>query len=321
MLRTLTGTGIFYQSDSLLKMKMSDVAMSPCTCQSARILVVEQIWDHLIRAALREDLEAGDLTSELLFPSDARAMASVYAREEGILSGLDLAQRVFELLDETVEFQPLKADGDWIDSDEAVARITARVRKLLAGERLALNLLMRLSGIATATYRLQSRLREKGLSARITDTRKTTPLWRFAEKKAVRHGGGVNHRMNLGDSILIKDNHISLFGSAAEAVRRIRAQARHMDRIEVEVESIGQIEPLLNAGADIILLDNFTPEQVREAVRLIGDRAVIEVSGGVTPENIDDYAIEGVDVISLGWLTHSAPAINFSMEILPEVRG
>lgn len=282
---------------------------------------MERIWDDLIRAALAEDLAGGDLSSELLFPAQQRTTATIYARAPGILSGLDLAHRVFELLDETVEFKALKSDGDWIEADEVIARITARARKLLAGERLALNFLMRLSGIATATYQLQSRLREKGLSTRITDTRKTTPLWRFAEKKAVRHGGGVNHRMSLGDSILIKDNHIRLFGNAAEAVRRIRAQARHIDRIEVEVDAIEQIEPVLGAGVDIVMLDNFTPQQVREAVRIIDGRAVVEVSGGVTPDNIEEHAIDGVDVISLGWLTHSAPALNLSMEIGEEVHS
>jgi len=282
---------------------------------------VERIWDHLIRAALQEDLANGDFTSELLFAPAERADGIIRVREAGILSGLDLARRVFELLDETVAFDACKADGDWLDVDEVVAAVNARARKLLGGERVALNFLMWLSGIATATYRLQNRLREKGLAIRISDTRKTTPLWRFAEKKAVRHGGGTNHRMDLGDGVLIKDNHIRLFGDPAEAVRRIRSQSRHIDRIEVEVDAIEQIEPVLKAGADIVLLDNFTPQQVREAVKLIGDRAVIEVSGGVTPNNIDDYAIQGVDVISLGWLTHSAPALNFSMEIEPEGEG
>ncbi len=282
---------------------------------------MEKIWDDLIRMALKEDVGEGDLTSELLIPHNHRSRAAMSAKAPGIVSGLALAVRVFELLDESVEIILHKDDGDYVEAGDSVAEFIGHTRKLLAGERLALNFVMWLSGIATATYELQEKLRQAGVKTRVTDTRKTVPLWRFAQKKAVRHGGGVNHRMSLSDAILIKDNHLSFFPEDPEAVRRVKAQKRMVDLIEVEIARPAQVEPMIEAGADILLLDNMTPEQVRECVKLANGRVRIEVSGGVKPENIVDYAIEGVDVISLGYLTHSAPALDFSMNITGEVAG
>jgi len=281
---------------------------------------MERIWDDLIRTALKEDVGYGDITSELLFSHSHRSTAHIIAKAEGILSGLALARRTFELLDESVEVTELAEDGDYVEFGDCVMSLHGRTRKLLAGERLALNFLMWLSGVATATYRLQARLREAGVKTQISETRKTTPAWRFAEKKAVRHGCGLNHRFCLSDNILIKDNHLHFFAEPAEAVRRIKAQMRLIDRVEVEVTQVAQIEPMLAAGAEILLFDNMTPEQVREGVKLVNGRARIEVSGGVTPDSVLDYAIEGVDVISLGYLTHSAPALDFSMEFCGEVQ-
>ena len=255
---------------------------------------MEKIWDDLIRMALKEDAGDGDLTSELLIPHDHRSSAAMRAKAPGIVSGLSLAVRVFELLDESVDIVLHKDDGDYVKPGDCVAEFSGHTRKMLAGESF--------SGIETQRYT------------------KTIPLWRFAQKKAVRHGGGVNHRMSLSDAILIKDNHLSFFPETAEAVRRAKAQKRMVDLIEVEITEPAQVEPMIDAGADILLLDNMTPEQVRECVKLAGGRARIEVSGGVKPENIMDYAIEGVDVISLGYLTHSAPALDFSMKITGEVK-
>jgi len=280
-----------------------------------------EIWDDLIRLAIREDYDGCDLTTEALFPPNHKSIGEIVAKQKGILSGIDLAKRTFKIVDENLVTESLKTDGENVNPEERVMRVTGFTRSILAGERVALNFLMRMSGIASATNMLQERLRSKGLSTRVADTRKTTPLWRFAEKKAVRDGGGINHRMGLTDAILIKDNHVRLAGSAEEAVKRALAKARHIDIIEVEVTSLSQIEGLLKLGVNAILLDNFRPDEVKEAVRIIAGRAKVEVSGGVTPENFDDYAIAGVDVISLGWLTHSAPALNFSLEIISEVKS
>mgnify|MGYP001117280726 CR=1 FL=1 len=282
---------------------------------------MEKLWDELIRLAIREDYDGYDPTSEAIFSPGHKSIGEIVARQTGILSGTELAERTFKIIDESLVTEILRADGEAVNSGDSILRVTGATRSVLAGERIALNFLMRMSGIATATNKLQEKLKSKGLSTRVADTRKTTPLWRFAEKKAVRDGGGINHRMGLFDSILIKDNHIKLVGSAVEAVKRALANARHIDTIEVEVTNLSEIEELLKLGVDAILLDNFRPDEVKEAVRIIAGRAKVEVSGGVTPENFDDYAISGVDVISLGWLTHSAPALNFSLEIISEVKG
>jgi nicotinate-nucleotide pyrophosphorylase (carboxylating) len=280
---------------------------------------MDYVNDDLIRLALREDLGMGDITSELLFSYDHRSAAAIIAKSPGIISGLALARRVFEMIDDTVEICPHMQDGDFAEKGAIVMEVAGRTRKLLAGERTAINFLMHLSGVATATYELQQKLRDVGCSVRITDTRKTTPIWRFAEKRAVRDGGGLNHRFSLSDGVLIKDNHLLFYKDPAEAVRCAKAQCRRVDMVEVEVTELAQVAPCLEAGADIVMLDNMTPDEIREAVKLIAGRARIEVSGGVNPDNILDYAIEGVDIISLGYITHSAPSLDFSMEMMREV--
>lgn len=277
------------------------------------------IWDDLIINAIKEDLAAGDVTTEAIFPPEHRSCAEIIAKEGGILSGVELAARVFELIDDRVHIEILKKDAEPLKAGDAVMRIKGKTRTILAGERLALNFLMRMSGIATATALLHTKLRDKGVTARISDTRKTTPLWRFAEKQAVRDGGGVNHRMNLSDAILVKDNHIKLAGSIEEAVKKALANARHFELVEVEVTNLSQIPKVIELGVGAILLDNFSPDEVREAVKMIGKKAKVEVSGGITPQNIESYAIEGVDIISVGWLTHSSPALNFALEVISEV--
>ncbi len=277
-----------------------------------------QIWDDLILLALREDIECGDITTLALFSEEHRCQGSLLAKGVGVVSGMDLFQRVFQLLDVTATIDVIKPDASQVKVGDEIARVAGKTQAILAGERVALNFLMRMSGIATATYNLQERLKDKGLPIKIADTRKTTPLWRYWEKKAVRDGGGMNHRTGLSDSFLIKDNHIKLANGSDAAVRKVLSQLRHIDTLEVEVTDISQIEPLLRLGVQTILLDNMTPDDVRQAVKLIAGRARVEVSGGITPENIDEYAIPGIHVISSGWLTQSAPALNFSLEITKE---
>ncbi len=271
---------------------------------------------ELIRLCIAEDIPEGDITTEALFDESHKCRAEILAGQAGILSGIELAKHVFLTLDSAIVFEKLAEDGEKVAEGTKIALVYGKTRSILAGERLALNFLMRMSGIATATHDLQEKLKEKGVKIRITDTRKTTPLWRFAEKKAVRDGGGINHRMSLSDAVLIKDNHIALVGSIGEAVKRAKENLPAGTPIEVEVSSLTQIRGLLILDVEAILLDNFTPDEVKEAVRIIDGKAKVEVSGGITPENIEDYAIEGVDVISVGWLTHSAPALNFSLEII-----
>ena len=280
---------------------------------------MDYVYDDLIRLALREDYGMGDLTSELLFDEEDCAVAAIAAKAPGILSGFNLAIRVFEMLDGELEMRQHAKDGDCVDNGLTVLELAGRTRKLLAGERTALNFVMHLSGIATATYNLQKLLQDNGRRTRICETRKTTPIWRFAEKAAVRDGGGLNHRYSLGDGVLIKDNHLALLSDPAETVRGAKVRSRKVDIVEVEITSLAQIEPFIAAGADMLLLDNMSPAMVRDAVKQIAGRVRVEVSGGVNPGNILDYAIDGVDVISLGWLTHSAPALDFSMDITREV--
>ncbi len=280
---------------------------------------MDYVYDDLIRLALREDYGMGDLTSELLFDEEDCAVAAIVAKAPGILSGLTLAIRVFEMLDGTLEMCRHAKDGDSVDKGMTVLELAGNTRKLLAGERTALNFIMHLSGIATATYNLQKLLQDNGRRTRVCETRKTTPIWRFAEKAAVRDGGGLNHRYSLGDGVLIKDNHLALLSNPAETVRGAKVRSRKVDIVEVEITSLEQIEPFIAAGADMLLLDNMAPGMVRDAVKLIAGRVRVEVSGGVNPVNILDYAVDGVDVISLGYITHSAPALDFSMDIMQEV--
>jgi len=268
--------------------------------------------DGLFRLALLEDIGNADVTTQSVVPADRKANAVVFARERFVLSGSAVFRKIFELVDPEVRIESLFADGELIEPGVPVFKLDGPARALLTGERTALNFLQRLSGIATLTRAMVDAI--SGASCRLLDTRKTTPLWRRLEKEAVAHGGGTNHRFGLYDGILIKDNHIAAAGGVGEAVRRARANAPHMLRIEIEVEDLKQLEEAIGAGADIVMLDNFSMEGLRAAVSAAGGRVLLEVSGGITLETIGAIAKTGVDFISSGALTHSARAIDLTME-------
>jgi len=274
--------------------------------------------DHLIDLALAEDAGLGDLTSSAIFRRGHRSQAVIEAGQDLVVCGVEVAARVFTRLDSDISATPLVNDGDRAGRGALVMRLRGPTVSLLTAERTALNFIQRLSGIATQTRRFVDRAGPLGV--RVVDTRKTTPGFRALEKFAVRCGGGHNHRSSLGEHVLIKDNHIAAAGSLAEAVRRTRSAAPHLAKIEVEAKTLAEVRSALRAGAEAILLDNMTPDQVRSAVALIAGGALIEVSGGVRYENLADYAVPGVDVISIGALTHSAPAADFSLTVLPKKR-
>jgi nicotinate-nucleotide pyrophosphorylase (carboxylating) len=266
-----------------------------------------------VRAALREDLgRVGDITSAATIPVGAKARAVIATRKPGVLAGLAMAEAAFREVDPSVRFVAEKADGALLAAGDIVARIEGQARALLAAERVALNFLCHLSGVATATAALVAKI--AGTHARICDTRKTTPGLRALEKYAVRCGGGANHRFGLDDAILIKDNHIAATGSVGEAIRRARAHAGHLVRIEVEVDSLDQLREAMQEAPDAVLLDNMKPEMLRRAVQLVAGRAVTEASGGVTVETVAAIAATGVDMISSGWITHSAPALDLGLD-------
>ena len=266
----------------------------------------------LIWLALQEDLGHGDVTTEATVAAGRPGTAVVFGREPFVLSGSQPFRKVFDLIDPAVQVASLFRDGDRIDANEPVFRIEGAMPSLLTGERLALNLLQRLSGIATLTRQMVDAI--SGTSCRLLDTRKTTPLWRALEKQAVRHGGGTNHRFGLYDGVLIKDNHIAAVGGVREAVRRARQHVAHVLKVEVEVETLQDLEVALEAGADVVLLDNFSLEDLKAAVALTAGRCLLEASGGVTLDRVRAIAETGVDYISCGALTHSARAIDVTME-------
>jgi nicotinate-nucleotide pyrophosphorylase (carboxylating) len=267
-----------------------------------------------VRAALKEDLgRAGDITSLATIPEKARAEAVISARQPGTLAGLALAEAAFAEIDPTVSFKALKRDGDRLAAAAVVARVEGPARAILSAERVALNYLCRLSGIATETAHLVSLVAHT--KARICCTRKTTPGLRAFEKYAVRCGGGWNHRFGLDDAILIKDNHVAVAGGVAAAIRRARAFAGHLVKIEVEVDSLDQLAEALAAGPDVVLLDNMKPAMLRKAVALVDGRAGTEASGGITPDTVAAVAETGVDYISSGWITHSAPALDLGLDV------
>jgi nicotinate-nucleotide pyrophosphorylase (carboxylating) len=263
-----------------------------------------------LRRALAEDLGAGDLTSQAVVPADAQAQARFLAKEAGVVAGLPFAEAIFRELDPSCTFEVTIPDGAQVEAGAYVAEVRGQARALLTGERTALNLVQRLSGIATRTRAAVEVLR--GTRIRLLDTRKTTPGMRALEKYAVRQGGGSNHRLGLYDAVLIKNNHLK-FASPAEAIRRARASAPVTATVEVEVESIEQLHDALTAAPDIILLDNMPLERLQEAIALIAGRARIEVSGNVTLETLPRLAGLEVDYISMGALTHSAVALDFSL--------
>ncbi|MGQ9753879.1 MAG: carboxylating nicotinate-nucleotide diphosphorylase [Thermaceae bacterium] len=270
-------------------------------------------FEAVLDVWLLEDLGQGDLTSALLIPEDQRGQGVILAKEEGVLAGIWVAQRVFHRVDAGIAFTPLIKDGDPLLPGLEVARLEGPLRGILAGERLALNLLQRLSGIATLTRRYVEAVR--GTGAVILDTRKTTPGLRALEKYAVRVGGGRNHRYGLFDGILIKDNHIRAVGSVKEAVRRAKAGAPHYLKVEVEVTTLEELEEALEAGAEVILLDNMDLETLRVAVQRAKGRAVLEASGRMSLERVRAVAEAGVEYISVGALTHSAVALDLSLEL------
>ncbi len=272
------------------------------------------VYLPVIKAALAEDLGlAGDITSKAVLPPDLQLQASFRARRPGRLAGVAIALAVFDQLDPAVEAGIRCADGMDIEAGGEIAVVAGPAQAILSGERTALNILARLSGIATATRTAIRTIAPH--QTRIACTRKTAPGLRALEKYAVRAGGGVNHRFGLFDGILIKDNHIAAAGGIGEAIERARAAHGHMVKIEVEVDTFEQLAVALNTRADAVLLDNMTPEEVTEAVKQVAGRMITEASGGLRPDNIRDYAAAGVDIISLGWLTHSAPALDIGLDI------
>ncbi len=269
---------------------------------------------RLIELALEEDLGRGDVTSEALLPPELEAVGEVLVKARGIIAGLEVAAAVFRAVDATLSWQALARDGDPVSPGQVVARVSGRARSILAAERTALNFLQRLSGIATLTARYVEALR--GTHARLTDTRKTTPGWRYLEKMAVRAGGGRSHRLDLAGGILIKDNHLALSGNdIPAAIRAARERSPHTLRVEVEVTSLAGVEAALAAGAEVILLDNMPLEEMRRAVELVSGRALLEASGGITLETVRAVAETGVDLISSGAITHSATALDISLEV------
>ena len=268
----------------------------------------------VVRAALDEDLGAGDVTSESTVPEAARAKGVFVAKQELVVAGLDVAVAAFRALDPAVDWAPEAKDGDRFFPGTVLGSLRGRARPMLTAERVALNFLQRLSGVATLTNRFVEAV--SGTKARIRDTRKTTPNLRFLEKYAVEVGGGAPHRAGLDSGILVKDNHVRLAGSVRQATLRAVAGAEGLE-VEVEVERLDQIEEAIAAGADMLLLDNFTPSGVLEALALIRSRVPVEVSGGVRLENVREYADAGPDCIAIGALTHSAPAMDISLEIEP----
>jgi nicotinate-nucleotide pyrophosphorylase (carboxylating) len=270
--------------------------------------------DHLIDLALDEDAGLGDVTSRAIFPKGHVSRASIDAGQDLVLCGLDVAQRVFARVDPKLRLTPCARDGDRIGKGGCVLRIAGPTAALLTAERTALNFLQRLSGIATLSRRFADAA--AGTGVRVVDTRKTTPGHRALEKYAVRCGGCGNHRSSLSEHVLIKDNHIAAAGSLARAVKLARAGAIHLARIEVEAKTLSEVRAAIRAGADAILLDNMKPAQIRSAVALIRGAAIVEVSGGVRLETLRDFAVPGVDVISVGALTHSAAAADLSLTLL-----
>ena len=273
--------------------------------------------DQLIRMALQEDITSEDVSTNAVMPTATKGTVDLIAKEDGVVAGLEIYARVFTILDEKTEIDLHCKDGDEVKKGELMATVTGDIRVLLSGERVALNYLQRMSGIATYTRQVAKLL--EGSNVTLLDTRKTTPNCRVFEKYAVRVGGGHNHRYNLSDGVLLKDNHIGAAGSVAKAVKMAKAYAPFVRKIEIEVETLDQVKEAVEAGADIIMLDNMTPEVMKQAVELIDGRAQTECSGNITKENIQKIREIGVDFVSSGALTHSAPILDISMKHLHAV--
>jgi nicotinate-nucleotide pyrophosphorylase (carboxylating) len=278
--------------------------------------MISPLLDAIVDRALAEDLAAGDATSEAVVPEETRAVARAVAKQPLVAAGSDAFARVFYRVDPAVRVERLVDDGARVEPGGVLWLAEGAARSLLAAERTALNFAQRLTGIATLTARFVAAV-PAGSSLRVVDTRKTTPGLRALERAAVRAGGGRNHRNDLGSALLVKDNHVALAGGIRPAITRARERAPHLTRVEIEVDTLAQLDEALAAGAEVILLDNFTLAEVAEAVRRAQGRALLEVSGGVRIENVAELARLGVDVVSVGALTHSAPAADISLEITP----
>jgi nicotinate-nucleotide pyrophosphorylase (carboxylating) len=277
-------------------------------------MMLRILIEPIVRAALLEDFgRAGDITSDAVVPADARVEAVMAARQPGVVAGLEAALLAFELLDPELRIERVCPDGSRVEPGQTVARISGRARPVLAAERTALNLVSRLSGVATATRSLVDAI--AGHQAKIVCTRKTTPGLRILEKEAVRLGGGANHRFGLDDAMLIKDNHVALAGGVGAALQRAREHAGHLIKIELEVDTLDQLADALDHGVDAVLLDNMDPPTLRRAVAMVAGRAVTEASGRITRESAPEIAAAGVDLISSGWITHSAPILDLGLDI------
>ena len=268
---------------------------------------------NIIYSALEEDIGQGDVTTNLLIPEDRKSKAYCIAKENFVLAGLPFVREVFRILDPSILFKTLYNDGSKVKKGDIIAEISGKTYVILKGERVSLNIVQRLSGIATLTSRYVEKTRR--LKAKIVDTRKTTPCHRFMEKYAVKVGGGYNHRFGLFDGILIKDNHIKTLGSIKKAVREAK-KGHHLFKIEVEVKNLKEFKEAIESGADIIMLDNMTVRDMKEAVKIAKGRIMLEASGNISLENVREVAETGVDLISVGALTHSAPAVDISLKIV-----
>lgn len=272
------------------------------------------VVDRAVEAALLEDWgRAGDITTEATIPADATARAVFAVRKAGVVSGLAMAESAFRQTDPAIRFQARKQDGDRLVPGDVIAEVEGPARPVLAAERIGLNYMGRMSGIATATAAFVDRI--AGTKASIVCTRKTTPGLRVFEKYAVRCGGGMNHRFGLDDAVLIKDNHIAVVGSVGETIRRARSFVGHLVKVEVEVDTLAQLAEALEAKPDVVLLDNMGPDMLRDAVTLTAGRALLEASGGVTLESVRAIAETGVNLISTGWITHSAPVLDIGLDV------
>jgi nicotinate-nucleotide pyrophosphorylase (carboxylating) len=277
-----------------------------------------RLIDPIIKTALDEDLPWGDITSETIIDPNLQHDFVILLKQDGVLAGVPVAERTFRHLEPDLSWEPLGEDSSFRNKGETLVRLRGNTQKILMAERVALNLLQRLSGIATLTSQYVKLARRQSGTVRITDTRKTTPNLRYLEKYAVRMGGGHNHRYSLSDAVMLKDNHLAILKqqgvSMKEAVRKLRGNLPHTTRIEIEVDRVEQIEAVISAGVDCILLDNMSPETLEEAVQLINGRTQTEASGGVSLETVASIAATGVDIISAGALTHSAPALDISLD-------
>ena len=271
------------------------------------------LYEPLVRAALAEDLgRAGDITTDAIVPANHRLSATIGARQDGAIAGLDIAIMAFRLLDPDIRVDVHLPDASRVKPGDAIATISGPARGILSGERVALNFLGHFSGVATATAGIADAIRD--YKARITCTRKTMPGMRALQKYAVRCGGGANHRFGLDDAVLIKDNHVAVAGGVGEAIRRARASVGHLVKIEVEVDTLAQLEEALAARAEAVLLDNMGPDQLRQAVAMTAGRAMLEASGRITPESAPPIAATGVDLLSAGWLTHSSRVLDVGLD-------